>query len=40
LAEITVEVLEVAGIDLANNNIALRSADVSLRTIDVKNPDN
>jgi hypothetical protein len=39
-AEITAEVLEVAAIDLANNNVTLRRADGALRTIDVKNPDN
>lgn len=39
-AEITAEVLEVAAIDLPSNTVTLRRADSSLRTIDVKNPDN
>jgi hypothetical protein len=39
-AEVTVLVTEVAAVDIARNTVTLRGADGSLRTLNVKNPDN
>jgi hypothetical protein len=39
-AEVTVVVTEVAAVDPVRNTVTLRGADGSLRTLDVKNPDN
>jgi hypothetical protein len=39
-AEVTVVVTEVAAVDPVRNTVTLRGADGSLRTLNVKNPEN